>query len=131
MHGVALSYEAIREWSLKFGQNFANELRRRCLRPGDKWHMDEKFIRVNGKDHQDFTSSWTTSVFTKQSRRRVHPPHIPALTVWKPRYCPRGNPIERARGFVPDICTRNHKRVGAGVSWSRMSNSTCGERPVG
>jgi len=41
MRGVTLSYEAIREWSRKFGQIYANELRRRRPRPGDKWHLDE------------------------------------------------------------------------------------------
>ncbi len=51
MRGVTLSYEAIREWSLKFGQTYANELRRRRPRPGDKWHLDEMFIKMNGKDH--------------------------------------------------------------------------------
>ena len=29
MRGVTLTYEAIREWSLKFGQTYANELRRK------------------------------------------------------------------------------------------------------
>jgi putative transposase len=51
MRGVTLTYEAIREWCLKFGQTFANELRRRRPRPGDKWHLDEMFIKINGKDH--------------------------------------------------------------------------------
>ncbi len=31
----------IRRWCQKFGQQFANELRRRRPRPGDKWHLDE------------------------------------------------------------------------------------------
>ncbi len=51
MRGVTLTYEAIREWSLKFGQTYANELRRRRPRPGDKWHLDEMFIKMNGKDN--------------------------------------------------------------------------------
>ncbi len=51
MRGVTLSYEAIREWSRKFGQTYANDLRRRRPRPGDKWHMDEMFIKMNGKVH--------------------------------------------------------------------------------
>ncbi len=51
MRGVILTYETIREWCRKFGQTFANELRRRRPQPGDKWHLDEMFIRVNGKDH--------------------------------------------------------------------------------
>ena len=51
MRGLTLSYEAIREWSRKFGQTYANDLRRQRPRPGDKWHMDEMFIKMNGKVH--------------------------------------------------------------------------------
>ncbi len=51
MRGVTLSYEAIREWSLKFGQTYANALRRRRPQPGNKWHLDEVFIKINGKQH--------------------------------------------------------------------------------
>ena len=36
MRGVTLTYEAIREWSRKFGQTYANELRRRRPRPGER-----------------------------------------------------------------------------------------------
>ena len=32
-------------------RQFANELKRRRPRPGDKWHMDEVFIRIGGKQH--------------------------------------------------------------------------------
>ena len=49
--GVIVSYESIREWGLRFGRLFANTLNRRRPRPGDKWHLDEVFIRVRGKQH--------------------------------------------------------------------------------
>ena len=49
--GVIVSYESIRRWCLKFGASFANNLRRRRPRPGDKWHLDEVFIRVQGELH--------------------------------------------------------------------------------
>lgn len=49
--GVVVSYEVIRRWCAKFGQAYANELRRRRSRPGDKWHLDEVFIKINGKLH--------------------------------------------------------------------------------
>lgn len=49
--GVVVSYESIRRWCRKFGQSFANKLRRRRPRPGDKWHMDEVFIRTRGELH--------------------------------------------------------------------------------
>jgi len=51
MRGVTLTYETVRDWCLKFGQTFANELRRRRPRPCDKWHIDEMFIKINGEDH--------------------------------------------------------------------------------
>jgi putative transposase len=43
------SYETIRRWCAKFGQAYANQLRRRRPRPGDKWHLDEVFVRINGR----------------------------------------------------------------------------------
>ncbi|MFI6062244.1 IS6 family transposase [Streptomyces sp. NPDC051286] len=46
--GVIASYETIRRWCLKFGQSYANALRRRRPRPGDTRHLDEVFITING-----------------------------------------------------------------------------------
>ncbi|MCX4784236.1 IS6 family transposase [Streptomyces sp. NBC_01264] len=46
--GVVVSYETVRRWCRKFGQTYANALRRRRPQPGDKWHLDEVFIKVNG-----------------------------------------------------------------------------------
>jgi putative transposase len=46
--GVFLSHEAVRYWCRKFGQAYANQLRRRRPRPGDKWHLDEAFLTING-----------------------------------------------------------------------------------
>ena len=46
--GVVVSYETIRAWCAKFGQAYANQLRRRRFRPGDKWHLDEVFVKING-----------------------------------------------------------------------------------
>jgi len=43
--GIIVSYEAVRRWCKKFGQDFADRLRRRRPRLEDKWHMDEVFIR--------------------------------------------------------------------------------------
>lgn len=49
--GVVVSYESIRRWCAKFGADFANKLRRRRPPPGEKWHLDEVFIRVQGELH--------------------------------------------------------------------------------
>ena len=47
--GVEVSYEAIRAWCQKFGQQFASEIRRRRPRPSAKWHLDEMVITINGE----------------------------------------------------------------------------------
>ncbi len=49
--GIDVTYEAIRQWCRKFGQDYANQLRRRRPRPGDKWYMDEVFLTINGERH--------------------------------------------------------------------------------
>jgi putative transposase len=49
--GITVTHESIRQWSLKFGAGFARRLRRRRPRPGDTWHLDEVFLRINGVLH--------------------------------------------------------------------------------
>ena len=49
--GVMVTYEAIRKWCRKFGQAYAKQLRCRRPRPGDKWHLDEVFLTINGRRH--------------------------------------------------------------------------------
>jgi putative transposase len=49
--GISVTYETVRQWCLKFGQMYANELRRRRPRCGDKWHMDEVVLIIRGKKH--------------------------------------------------------------------------------
>jgi putative transposase len=49
--GIAVSHETVRRWALKFGQDFANRIRRKLPCPGDKWHLDEAAIRIAGVKH--------------------------------------------------------------------------------
>ena len=45
--GVDVSDETIRAWCDRFGQHYANQLRRRGRRPGDKRHLDAVFVQIN------------------------------------------------------------------------------------
>ena len=47
--GLAVSYETVRRWVLKFGPLIARELRRRRPRPSDRWQFDEMVVRIAGK----------------------------------------------------------------------------------
>jgi putative transposase len=49
--GIIVTYETSRQWTRKVGQQYANQLRRRRARLGDKWYMDEVFLKINGETH--------------------------------------------------------------------------------
>jgi len=49
--GIIVSHETVRQWARKFGQAFANQIRRRLPAAGDKWHMDEVVITICGVKH--------------------------------------------------------------------------------
>lgn len=50
--GIMVSHQTVRLWAEKFGRHFANEIRRRSAgKLGDKWHLDEVVITIQGKKH--------------------------------------------------------------------------------
>ena len=49
--GITVSHETVRQWALKFGQVFANQIRRRLPCAEDKWHLDEVVVTIAGVKH--------------------------------------------------------------------------------
>ena len=47
--GIDVSYETLRRWALKFGSIIARKLRRGRPRPDRRWHLDEVFVSINGR----------------------------------------------------------------------------------
>ena len=47
--GIDVSYETVRRWPLKFGAIIAGKLRRGRSRPDVRWHLDEVFVSINGR----------------------------------------------------------------------------------
>jgi putative transposase len=47
--GVEVSYETVRCWIVKFGPQFAANLRRHRPAPTGRWHLDEMFVRIGGR----------------------------------------------------------------------------------
>ncbi|MFE7245495.1 IS6 family transposase [Streptomyces sp. NPDC057580] len=46
--GTEVSHETIHQWTRRFGPVYANALRRCRPKPGDKWHLDEVFVKIQG-----------------------------------------------------------------------------------
>lgn len=49
--GIEVTYETVRRWALKFGQKAARRIRARRSAFGDKWHLEEVLISINGQKH--------------------------------------------------------------------------------
>ena len=47
--GIAVSYEAIRQWCHTFGLAYARKLRRRRGPLGDTWYLAEVFVTIRGR----------------------------------------------------------------------------------
>src|SRR3954469_8402740 len=47
--GLQVSYETIRRWVHAFGPGIAGRLRARRPKPQGRWHLDEMFVRIGGK----------------------------------------------------------------------------------
>jgi len=41
----------VRRWAVKFGLGIARRIRSTALARGDKWHLDEAVVTINGKKH--------------------------------------------------------------------------------
>ena len=48
---IQVSHGAIRNWCDHFGRILAKVIRQKRRRPTDKWHLDEVFVKINGKRH--------------------------------------------------------------------------------
>ena len=47
--GIAVSYETVRRWVNHFGPAIAADLRKRRPRPHATWHLDEVYIKIDGR----------------------------------------------------------------------------------
>ncbi len=49
--GIEVTYETVREWCQKFGQQYANQLRRKRPYIADKWHLDEVVVTIKKQQY--------------------------------------------------------------------------------
>jgi len=46
---IDVFYESVRRWLVKFGLGYAYKLRRSRPRPDARWHLDEMFVSIHGR----------------------------------------------------------------------------------
>jgi len=120
--GVLVTYETVRQWCRKFGQSYANMLRRQRPRPGDKWHLDEVFIGINGVQHylwravdQDGT---VLDILVQRRRDRVAATKFFRRLLKGLAYVPRVVITDKLASYgaakrevLPSVEHRQHKRL--------------------
>jgi putative transposase len=118
--GIQVSYETIRQWCRKFGQLYANQLRRRRPKTGDKWYLDEVFLKINGviqylwravDQHGNVLDILVTSRRDKQAAKRFFRKLLTGCT-----YVPRVIITDKCRSYgaakqeiMPGVEHRQHK----------------------
>jgi len=49
--GIAVSHQTIKKWNIRFGELFADEIKRRRRKSTRRWHIDEMHCKIAGKKH--------------------------------------------------------------------------------
>jgi putative transposase len=49
--GIEVTYESIRQWCQKFGQQYANQLRHKRSYVTGKWHLDEMVVTIKKQQY--------------------------------------------------------------------------------
>ncbi|NUB31468.1 IS6 family transposase [Azospirillum brasilense] len=124
--GIEVSYETIREWGLRFGRDFANTLRRRRPKPGDKWFLDEVFIRIRGKQHYLWRAIDRDGVVLDilvQSRRNTKAAKRFFRKLLKGlRYAPRVLVTDKLKSYA---AAKKDLKLGSEHRQSRYLNNAC------
>jgi len=49
--GIVVSHQIVKNWNVRFGKLFADEIKQRRRRPTRRWHIDEAHVKIRGKKH--------------------------------------------------------------------------------
>ncbi|MFD7704327.1 IS6 family transposase [Streptomyces caelestis] len=120
--GVIVSYESMRRWCRKFGQTYANGLRRRRPRPGDTWHLDEVFIKINGEQKYLWRAvdrdGNVLDILVQNRRDKAAAGRFLRRLMTKTRAVPRVIVTDKLRSYsaahreaMPSVEHRSHKRL--------------------
>src|SRR5215475_4445581 len=118
--GILVTYEAIRKWCRKFGQSYANELRHRRPRPGDKWHLDEVFLTIRGARHYLWRAvdqeGYVLDILVQSHRNKQAAKKFFRKLLKRLRYVPRVIITDKLKSYgaakreiLPDVEHRQHR----------------------
>lgn len=120
--GIFVSYETIRQWTLRFGQHYANEQLRRQPRQGDRWHLDEVVLTIKGKHHYLWhavdQNSHTLDVLVQSRRNRQAAKRFFRKLLKGLRYSPRVVITDKLKSYAAAkvqvmLCVEHRQHKGS------------------
>ena len=120
--GVIVSYESIRVWSQRFGQEIAAGIRRDRPAPVDKWHLDEVVISIRGRKHwlwRAVDANGDVLEILLQSRRNANAAKRFLKKLMKRWGMPRVLVTDKLRSYgvdVRDLCPGTDHRSHKGLN---------------
>ena len=118
--GIEVTYETIRCWVDRFGSQIANRIRSGRPRPTSKWHLDEMFVSIGGRqmylwraidDEGEVLEVLVTARRDKQAAIRLL-----RKLLKKYQQAPITIVTDRCRAFGAAIRSSNHAPT---MSWTR------------
>ena len=120
--GMSVTYETIRQWCQNFGQQYANQLRRRRAQTGDTWHLDELFLKINGKLHYLWRAvdqhGNVLDILVQSRRNKAAAKKFFRKLLKRCQYLPRvlitdtlGSYAAAKKEILPSVEQRQHKRL--------------------
>ncbi len=120
--GVIVTDETIRQWCLKFGRAYANELRRRRPQTGDKRHPDAVFMTITGQTHYLWRAvdqdGHVLDILVQNRRNKQAAERFSRTLLQGLRHRPRVPIADKLasygaakRAVLPSVAHRQHKRL--------------------
>jgi len=119
--GISVTHETIRQWGLKFGREFANRIRRRAPRRGDKCTWMRSSSASPGKsigsgvpfDQDGLRSRYSRPEPARQEGRQALVPQAPSRSKAEPLVCSSSDKLKSyaaaKREIMPGVEHRQHK----------------------
>jgi transposase-like protein len=131
--GVTVSYESVREWCLKFGGTYTKRIRAGRGRLGDRWHLDEVFLRINGKLHYlwravdqdgEVLDILVQSRRHKQAAKKFFRKLLKVFSTFHGPSSPTNSAVTRQRSRLPsNIVSRKDSTTGRRILTSLPANA--------
>ena len=130
--GISVSYETVRQWALKFGNAFSDQIRHRAPARGDKWHLDEVVISIAGEPYWLWRAvdqnGFVLDILVQRRRDRDAARRLMTKLLKAARTSPRVMITDQLRSYAAaraKMGLRVEHRQHKGFTWGGLGSRGC------